>query len=111
MPWSRDDPDPLRAKRKQLAEQEKELAERMSRLHQKMKEERESASKPPDPPVWRLEDEHVSPRVPEPTSAKRRNLARQTQRDKIFFFIFVALLVVAMLIFFWMYQAHLRAAE
>jgi hypothetical protein len=110
MPWPRDEPDPLRAKRRQLAEQERELAERMSRLHQELQEDREAAKKPPEPPVWRLEDEQVAPRAPETTSAKPRHLARQTQRDKIFFFIFMALLLVLVVIFFWVYQVHLRAA-
>ena len=108
MAWSRDEPDPLRAKRRQLANQEKELALRMSQLTEELRRAPNERKKAPEPPVWRLEDE-ISPRqAAESTSARRRNLARQTRRDKILFFLFIAVLLVVSCIFFWVYETHLQ---
>jgi hypothetical protein len=112
MAWPRDEPDSLRAKRRQLAEQEKRLAERMSRLTQELHDgpnlEKEKVA---EPPVWRMEEETAVRRNSEMSSVRRRNLARQRRRDKILFFLFIALLLVATGIFFWVYQTHLRGTD
>jgi hypothetical protein len=108
MPRPRDEPESLRARRRQLAQQERLLAERMSRLNQELLEGGKGASSPPkavEPPVWRLEDEAGA----EASSAPRRNLARERRRDKILFFLFVGVLLIASCFFFWLYQTHLRA--
>ena len=103
----RDEPESLRARRRQLAQQERLLAERMSRLSQELRDGGGKPSSQPkaiEPPVWRLEDEATA----EASSTPRRNLARERRRDKILFFLFVGVLVAASCFFFWLYQTHLR---
>jgi hypothetical protein len=106
-PRDRDEPDSLRARRRQLDEQERQLAEKMSKLAQELRDpgaaEKATA---PEPPVWRMDEETSPQRAPEMSSARRRNLARQRRRDKILFFLFIGLLLLATVIFFWVYQTH-----
>ena len=104
MPWHRNEPDPLDARRRELAEQERRVAEQMSHLTEQLRQSGGPASadiKPVEPPVWRMEDEGFSSRVPDPTPARKRNLARQRQRDMIFFFIILGLFLVALVIGLW----------
>ena len=107
MPWNRnDDTDPLEIKRRKLAEQERLLAEQMSRLTEELHQSGEPVRqiiKPSEPPVWRLEDDHQ--RASEPTSARKRHLARQRQRDMIISFIFIAVLLVVVGIFLYLAYA------
>lgn len=95
----RQEPDPLRGKRQQLAERERLLAERMSQLNEKISRGGEDVPKPKEPPVWRLEDDIVpTQRRPEPTGAGKRVLARQRRNDKILFFVLIAALIVVILL-------------
>ena len=58
MAWPRDEPDSLRAKRRKLEEQERLLAERMSRLTQELRDgPSPEKEKTVEPPVWRMEEE------------------------------------------------------
>jgi hypothetical protein len=112
MPWSRPDPDPLEARRRHLARQERLLAERMSRLTHELQHGADvppSAVKPPEPPVWRMEDDARPPRATEP--AGKRNLGRQRQRDMILFFVVLGLLLVATVFFIWLWKTHLHISE
>lgn len=113
MPRPRDEPDSLKAKRRQLAEQERILSERMSRLAQELRDGPDAApsNKPVEPPVWRLEEETSARPAAEPILPRGRNLARQRQRDKILFFLFIALLLVVMCIFFWVYRTHSHGGD
>ena len=109
MPWNRTDPDPLEIKRRKLQEQERLLAEQMSRLTQELHNSGEPLPeeiKPPEPPVWRLEDDAAHPRAVEPSPARRRNLARQRRQDMVLFFIFGAVLLVALALVLWHAYAH-----
>jgi hypothetical protein len=108
MPWNRNDPDPLEIKRRKLAEQERLLAEQMSRLTQELHQSGEPIPeiiKPAEPPVWRLEEDVPHSRAAEPVSARKRNLARQRQRDMIFFFVFIAVFLVVLGLFLWLAYA------
>ena len=114
MPRPRDEPDSLRDKRRQLAEQERLLNERMARLARELQEgpDAGAAKKALEPPVWRLEEEGpASHRPADPNPAKVRNLARQRQRDKILFFIFIAVALVATFIFIWLYRTHAHGTD
>ena len=111
MPWSRNDPDPLEARRRQLAEQERLLSEQRKRLTEQL---RESVELPPDlkpaePPVWRMEEDARPQRVADPTPARKRNLGRQRQRDKVLFFVFIGLLLIVVFIVLWIASAHSTA--
>jgi hypothetical protein len=110
MPWFRDDdPEPLRAKRRELAEKERALAARMSELARELRDgPAAEARKLAEPPVWRLEDDHARRNLSETSAVRSPTLARQRRRDKIFFFLLIALLLVLTCIFFWIYQTHLR---
>jgi hypothetical protein len=98
----RKEPDPLSGKRKLLAEQERLLAQRMAELNQRLAnggEEETGPPKPPEPPVWRLEEDAPARVRLEPTASARRVLAAQRRRDKLIFcLMFVALLVVVLLV-------------
>ena len=110
MPWFRDDPEPLRAKRRELAEKERDLAARMSQLNQELRNApEEAARKLAEPPVWRLEEEKAARLAPEDRAGRPRDLAYQRQRDKILFFLLIGLLLVVTIIFYWLYQTHLRS--
>jgi hypothetical protein len=109
MPWNQSEPDPLGAKRRELAERERLLAEKMSRLTQELTGEEKAApsvEKSSEPPVWRMEEEGFPARKPEPAIARKRNLAHQRQRDMMLFFIFVAVFMVVVAIFIWLYLTH-----
>jgi hypothetical protein len=108
MPWNRNDPDPLAARRRQLAEQERLLSEQRKRLTEELRESGESPSdiKPAEPPVWRMEEDGLHHRVAEPVPTRRRNLARQRQRDRMLFFIFIVLLLIVVGIMLWVAYVH-----
>jgi len=106
MPWNRNDPpDPLEARRRQLVEQERLLAEQRQRLHEELRESGEE-SKPVEPPVWRLEDDDQLERAADPTPARKRHLARQRQRDMVLFFLFITVLLVVLVIVFIVAYVH-----
>jgi len=114
MPWNRNDPDPIEIKRRQLAEQERLLAEKMSRLTEELHQSGEPL--PPDPksaepPVWRMEEEAPVHRSLEPTSLRKGALARQRQQDMILFFGFIALLLLAIGFFIWLVYTHLPSTS
>lgn len=110
MPWNRNDPDPIENKRRQLAEQERLLAEQMSRLTEELQQSGQSAPIDPkstEPPVWRMEDDtHAVHRILEPTSARKGVLARQRQRDMILFFGCIGLLLFVLIIVVWLFYTH-----
>lgn len=108
MPWNRNEPDPIKNKRRQLAEQERLLAEQMARLN----EELQQSGQPPidpkagEPPVWRMEDETSEQGTAEPTPARKIALARQRQRDMLLFFLFILILLVVLGIVVWVFYTH-----
>jgi len=108
MLWKRNDPDPLEARRRQLAEQERLLSEQRRRLTEELRESGESSAnvKPAEPPVWRMEEDGPHRRVTEPASTPKRNLARQRQRDRMLFFIFIVLLLIVVGIVLWVAYVH-----
>jgi hypothetical protein len=110
MAWNRDDPDPLEERRRQLAELEKNLAEQRRRLIEQMQAPGAEAMPTArvEPLVWRNEDD-LPTRVVEPTAARKRNLARQTRRDRIVAVGLIILLVVVIVIGFWIARAHTTA--
>ena len=108
----RKEPDPLHGRRKLLAEQEKLLAERMTKLHEKLarngeEEDPNVPRKPPEPPVWRLEEGDVQrlPRNTAPT-VNKRVLNRQRRNDQILFVIMMAALVVVVLLVLALARSH-----
>ena len=107
MAWNRKDkePDPFEEKRRKLAEQERLLAEQMSRLSAELSGEAPD-TKPAEPPVWRLEDDAPHTRAADPTPARKRNLARQRQRDMILFFVFIAVFLIVVAIVFYVAYVH-----
>jgi len=115
MAWSRNEPDPLKARRQQLAEQERRLAEQMARLHHELEHGVAPGPgdevKPVEPPVWRMEEDLPRRVAVDPTAARKRNLARQRQRDRFVFFIFVAVLLVVAGIVLWVWKTHLPGPE
>jgi hypothetical protein len=105
MPWSRSEPDPIKARRRQLAEQERLLAERMAQLRQELSGPGDpEIKKAPEPPVWRLEDETQNNSGNEVVPAAPRVLARQRRRDKVIFFLCIAFLLVLILIVAWFWS-------
>ncbi len=113
MPWSRNDPDPLKAKRRQLAEQARLLAEKMSRLAYELQHGTQPppATKPAEPPVWRMEEDGTPRSGPEPAATRKRNLARQRRRDMFIFFLCMVLLLIATGFFIWLSKTHLRGED
>jgi len=106
MPWNRNDPDPLEARRRQLEEQERLLAEQRKRLTEELHQSVESSPshlKPAEPPVWRMEEDGQQEGVADAIPARKRNLARQRQRDMVLFFVFIGLFLVVMVIVLWVY--------
>jgi hypothetical protein len=97
MPWRSNEPDPLEDMRRKLAEQEKLLSEKLARLNQGFDPSAPSDAKPTEPPVWRLEEDRTS----DPLPVRRRNLARQRQRDMLLFFIAVGVLVIVVCLLIW----------
>jgi hypothetical protein len=109
MPWNRNDPDPLEARRRQLAEQERLLAEERKRLTEELQQSGQSpiaSVKPAEPPVWRREEDEPVPRVTDPIPPRKRNLARQRQRDMVLFFICIGLFLIVLVIVLWVAYAH-----
>ena len=109
MPWHRNDPDPLAARRRQLAEQERLLSEQRRRLTEQLHQSGESPpanAKPAEPPVWRMEEDGLHERVIDPTPTRKRNLARQRRRDRMLFFIFIVLLLIVVGIVLWVAYVH-----
>lgn len=104
MPWNRSEPDPLEVRRRELAEKERLVSERMSQLTEQLRQAGEPVPtqvKPADPPVWRMEDEGSSPHPTDPAPARKRNLARQRQRDMIVFFVCISVLLLVLIVVLW----------
>jgi len=108
MPSNRNDPDPLEARRRQLAEQERLLSEQRRRLTEQLHPTGESTTsvKPAEPPVWRLEDDGPPQRIIEPTTQRKRNLARQTQRDMIVVLFLIVLFLIIVGVALWIIHDH-----
>jgi hypothetical protein len=111
MSWKRNDPDPLEARRRQLAEQERLLLEQRRQLTEKLHGTGEFSSaglKPTEPPVWRMEEESdiSHRRSNDPTPARKRDLARQRQRDKVLFFLFIGVFLIVLGIVVWVAYVH-----
>ena len=109
MPWKRNDPDPLEARRRLLAEQERLLAEQRKRLTEQLNGNGDAPSdsiKRAEPPVWRMEEDVRQVGLGASSPARHRNLARQRQRDMMLFFIFFALLFIVLVIVLWIAYAH-----
>jgi hypothetical protein len=108
MPWNRNDPDPLEARRRQLAEQERLLVEQRKRLTEQLQQSGESGVnvKPAEPPVWRMEEDGLPQRATDPTPARKRNLARQRQRDMVLCIIFIVVLLIVLGIVLWVAHVH-----
>jgi hypothetical protein len=111
----RKEPDPLQGRRKLLAEQERLLAERMSKLHEKLarggeEEDPNVPPKPPEPPVWRLEED--VPRAPRfnAPNVNKRVLNRQRRNDQILFGIMMVALVVVVLLVLALARSRLPGA-
>jgi hypothetical protein len=111
----RKEPDPLQGRRKLLAEQERLLAERMSKLHEKLarggeEEDPNDPPKPPEPPVWRLEDDVQ--RLPRNTApaVNKRVLNRQRRNDQILLCIMMVALIVVVLLVLAIAHSHLPGA-
>ncbi len=102
--------DSLEHRRRQLELQERLLAEKMARLSDQLSRGVEGLSepvKPPEPPVWRLEeDSPLERRAIEPTAPRKRNLGRQRQRDMIIFFIMLGALIIVGIMFYTLLHAH-----
>ena len=109
MPWNRNDPDPLEARRRQLAEQERLLSEQRKRLTDQLRQSGESLLahvKAAEPPVWRMEEDGRQGRVIDPTPPRKRNLARQRQRDMILVFGLIILFLIVLVIVLWVAYVH-----
>jgi len=109
MPWNRNDPDPLEARRRLLAEQERLLAEQRRLLTEQLQHSGDPSAtklKPAEPPVWRMEDDVPRKLFTEPTPTRKRNLARQRQRDMALVFSLVILLVIVLVIALWVARVH-----
>lgn len=111
MPWNRSDSDPIKARRRQLAEQEKLLAERMAQLNRELHAgpDAPEAKKAPEPPVWRMEDETQRSVASENPPTAPRVLARQRRRDKVIFFLCIAFLLALILVVAW-FWSHVHGA-
>ncbi len=104
MPWKRDDPDPLEARRRQIAEQEKMLAEQRRKLTEEIQSS--GVVKRPEPLVWRNEDDPPAARKTEPTPSRRRHLARQRQRDMIAAVGLIILFLIVVGLVVWIAYVH-----
>jgi ferric-dicitrate binding protein FerR (iron transport regulator) len=106
MPRNRDDSSPLEAKRRQLEEQERLLAQKRRELKEQLESNGSpAAAKIDEPPVWRMEDEHDE-RPLEPTPARRRHLARQRRRDRLIALACIALLLIVLVVLLWVAWVH-----
>ena len=114
MPRNRKEPEALAARRRQLAEQERLVAEEMSRLQGSLNpgEETMAEAPRPEPPVWRLEEDgHLAERSVEPTAARRKVLARQKRRDMVISLGWFILLLVVSGICLWLFYTHYESAN
>ena len=89
----------FRSSKKNLAEQRRRLLEQMQSAGT------ENPAPRAEPLVWRNEDDTPPKRVIEPTAARKRNLARQTRRDRIVAVGLIILLVVVIAIGLWIAHA------
>jgi hypothetical protein len=106
MPWNRNDPDPLEARRRKLAEQERLLAQQRKLLTEQLQQSTDPSTahlKPAEPPVWRMEDDIRYRTAAEPTP---RNLARQRQRDRLLVFVLIVFLIIVIGIVLWVARVH-----
>lgn len=111
MPWNRNDSDPLEARRRQLAEAERLLSEQRKRLTEQLQQTGETSPvKPAAPPVWRMEEDASHERPSDPAPTRKRNLARQRQRDMVVFFLCIGLFLIVVLIVLWIAHVHNSAA-
>jgi hypothetical protein len=62
--------------------------------------------KPAEPPVWRMEEDGRHDRATDPVPARKRNLARQRQRDMVLFFVCIGLLLIVVVIVLWVAHVH-----
>jgi hypothetical protein len=107
MPWNRNDPDPLEARRRLIAEQERLLAEQKKRLLDLLHNPAGVVGKKTaEPPVWRMEEDPAHARPSDPTPARRRHLARQRQRDMVVFFICTLFLLIVVAIVWFAYYRN-----
>jgi t-SNARE complex subunit (syntaxin) len=108
----RKEPDPLQGRRKLIAEQERLLAERMTKLHEKLarggeEEDPNVPPKPPELPVWRLEEDVQRLPRHEAPAVNKRVLNRQRRNDQILFCIMMVALVVVVLLVLALAHSHL----
>ena len=109
MPWPRNDSDPLEARRRKLAEQERLLSEQMSRLTEELQHSGEpppAEAKPVEPPVWRREEDGLFHRRVDPAPKNKAPLARQRQRDRMLVFIAIGVLLIVVMIVLWIAHVH-----
>jgi lipopolysaccharide/colanic/teichoic acid biosynthesis glycosyltransferase len=109
MPWNRNEPDPLEARRRQLEEQQRLLIEQRKKLTQELHQADDSSPgqlKRAEPPVWRMEEDIMNHRAAEPTPARKRNLAHQRRRDMIFAFILIVLFLIVLALVLWVAYVH-----
>jgi hypothetical protein len=99
---------PLAQRQRQLAEQERLLSEKMSRLHHQLNGgEPDGEAKSPELPIWRLEEDVPAPRrAPESLAQRRRALGRQRQQDMILFFVMMATLIVVVIMVMALARQH-----
>ena|ERR1700677_389620 len=107
MPWKRNkEPDPLEARRRQIADAERNLQDQRRKLAEQIHGSPTTRNKTSaEPPVWRREEDGPV-RPAETSAARRRHLARQRQRDMIVFFIFIAVLVIVLIAAYWIAYGH-----
>jgi len=109
MAWNRSEPDPLEARRRQLAELEKNLAEQRRRLLEQMQPFSPTTSEPvarAEPLVWRNEDDAPLPRAPSRSSGTTRTTARQTRRDMLVAVSLIILLLIILGLGLWIAHVH-----
>jgi hypothetical protein len=109
MPWNRNEPDPLDARRRQLAEQERHLAKQRRKLTEQLHPDGESSPGPAkraEPLVWRTEDDNPALRIADPTPARKRDLGRQRRRDRIVVFGLIILFLIVVGLFVWLAYVH-----
>jgi hypothetical protein len=105
MPWKRDDPDPLEARRRQLAEQVRALDEQRRKLAEEI--QGSGVVKRAEPLVWRNDDNDTPiSRAAEPTPSRRRHLARQRQRDMIAAVGLIILFLIVVGLVVWIAYVH-----
>ncbi len=95
-------PRSFEERRRHLAEQQRHLEQQRRRLAEELAQSGNAeAAKRAEPPVWRMEEEPLPVRGPEPTPTRRRHLAQQRRRDMIIFIGCFVLLLVVVCIVLW----------